>query len=87
MSAGFLPLKRVHYGTPRSACSNMNICNALKAHIVPLVTKEYQVVSIRCCFDFVDHQEAVKQLAARRRLMEMKLTELEEVIISDIQYY
>ena len=87
MSNAGLPIKRVRYGTPRSTLSNANICNALKAHVVPLVTKEYQVVAIRCCLDFTDHDIAVKQLAARRRLLEMKLFELDEVSNSHLFIY
>ena len=74
-----LPLRNVLYGRPRSQISSRNLMNALKANLLPSVIKNVHVIGIRCVFDFIDRREAVQQLAARRRLLEKKLRESNEV--------
>ena len=74
-----LPVSGVSYGRPRSQLNNRNLMNALKAHLIPAVVNDLHIVAVRCVFDFVDYAEAVKQLAGRRRLLEKKLLESEEV--------
>ena len=76
----FLPVRRHALVRPRTALTGVNIKNALKTHLVPTILKECQTVSVRCIFDF-NNEEVVKQLAARRRQLEMKLLEREEVIL------
>lgn len=76
-----LPVKSVLYNRPRSQLNNRNLKNALTAHLIPIVVDNVHVIGIRCVFDFTSTAEAVKQLAARRRLLETRLREFEEVSI------
>lgn len=82
MSDKSLPLKEIRYTRPRSSCSSQNLMNALEANFIPAVIKDVHVFCVRCVFDFIDSNEAVKQLAARRRVIEVKLRESEEVCIA-----
>ena len=75
-----LPVKDVSISRPRNQFNDRNLANALDCHFTPCVINDVHVISVRCVFDFISSAEAVKHLAARRRLMEKRLLESEEVI-------
>ena len=75
-----LPVRKVELTRPRSKLSATNLKNAFKVRFLPQVTKELHIVAVRCVFDFCSQAEVVRQLAARRRALEIKLLECKEVI-------
>ena len=77
----------VSYSRPRSSIQSKGLMNSLRTRLVPAVLQECQVVSVRCVWDFVSRDRAVEQLAARRRQLEMKLLELDEVRSHFFIYY
>lgn len=76
-----LPVSAVSYGRPRNQLNNRNLTNALKANLIPAMVTDVHIVAVRCVFDFLTYGETVKQIAGRRRLLEKKLLECEEVIV------
>ena len=83
----YLPLKRHSLPRVRTDMTSVKLKNALKIHLVPKILKECQTVSVRCVFEYVTNAEVVQQIAARRRQLEMKLLELDEVRNLDNVYY
>ena len=79
MSSDSLPLKSVSYGPPRGSLTNRNIMNGLRANLVPAVAGTCQIVAIRCVFGLSDLPTATKQLAARRRQLEIGVLQNPEV--------
>ena len=83
-----LPVSTVSYGRPTNhRLSNMSLKNGLEGNLIPAIVNDLQIVAVRCIFNFLDYGEAVKQIAARRRLLEKKLLECEEVIVSHLFSY
>ena len=80
------PVASVKYGPPRGSLTNQSIVKALQSNIVPAVIADCQVVSLRCVFEFTSFDEARKQLAARRRQLEMKVKENSEVSLYSLIY-
>ena len=74
-----VPVRRVKYSAPKTALSSSTIRAALSAALVPAVVERCGVVAIRCIFEFSTRAEAVKQLAARRRQLELKMEEIDDV--------
>ena len=74
-----IPVRSVSYGPPRSSLGSKSIIQGLKANLIPVVTRSCQVVAVRCIFDVSDEAEAKKQIAARRRQLEMKALNHPEV--------
>ena len=79
-----LPVSAVSYGRPRNMLNNRNLTNAFKANLIPAVVKDVHIVAVRCVFDFLSYGETVKEIAGRRRQLEKKLLECEEVIVYHI---
>ena len=77
-----LPLRSVQYSLPRTQFSSKKLKELLESNLVPPVINDCHVFGVRCVFDFCNNAEAVKQLAARRRILELKLRESEEVCIA-----
>ena len=75
-----LPVNQVALGKPNNQLYNKQLLDALKAHLIPPVVRDVHVFGIRCVFDFISYGDAVRQLAARRRAIEKKFLESEEVI-------
>ena len=69
----------VSYTPPKGQCSNRNLVTALRTRFVPAILSECQAVSVRCVFDLANRTVAIEQLAARRRQLEVKLFEQNEV--------
>ena len=76
-----VPVRNISYGPPRRSLTSKSIIQGLRANLVPVVTRTCQAVAIRCVFDATDEREARKQLAARRRQLEMKALSHSEVLI------
>ena len=74
-----VPVRNVSYGPPRNSLSSKSIMQGLRANLVPAITRTCQAVAIRCVFDANDEREAKKQLAARRRQLELKALSHPEV--------
>ena len=93
MEEDLIPVRRVRYGPPKTSLKNANIESALINSIVPAIVQDCTTMAVRSIFDFSSYEDAVKQLAARRKKMEDVLKEMDCVslffvnIISWITYY
>ena len=74
-----MPVRNVKFGPPKTALSNSSIKNALSTTLVPAILESCGIVAVRCAFEFCSQSEAIKQLAARRKQIELKLVEVEDV--------
>ena len=74
-----LPIHNVSYGRPRSQFGTGNLKKGLEGHIIPVVIEHTHVIAVRCVFEFTSTAEAIKQLAVRRRKLEMILRDMEQV--------
>ena len=76
------PRRKHTVGKPRRTSANAMTIRSLDTHVVPCIIELCQVVGIRAIFGHEPHNETVKQVAARRRQIEMALLEEEEVSFS-----
>ena len=81
MAEDSVPVRNITYSAPKSVLSSTRIKTALATCLVPAVTEKCGVVAIRCCFESCSRADAVKQLAARRRQIELKLIEIDDVSV------
>ena len=73
------PLNSVKYYRPKASLKNASIETALRTTLVPTIVSRCSVVAIRSIFDFATQEETVKQLAARRKLIEDAVLKLDMV--------
>ena len=69
----------VTMAAPARQLNSKVIRQAPETFVVPDVLKHCHVAAIRCIFNVADKEDIVKQLAARRRKLEMSLLENREV--------
>ena len=87
MEEDLIPVRRVRYGPPKTSLKNANIESALRNSIVPAIVQDCTTMAVRSIFDFSSYEDAVKQLAARRKKMEDVLKEMDCVSLFYCEYY
>ena len=66
---------------PKRQLTSKTIKDALEANFVKLVTGCYHVLPLRCMFNDKNLEKCQTQIAARRRVLEIALMRMEEVIV------
>ena len=72
-------LKNVNLKRPRTRLTNSAIFNALESDLIPALLGQCNVIAARAIFSAESQEDVVLQIAARRRAIEKKLMESQEV--------
>ena len=69
------------WSKPKRQLDSERIKEALETNFVKLLTNCYHILPLKCMFNDQNLDKCHAQIAAKRRVLEIALTQMEEVII------